>query len=164
MDQIFVVPVGVGEMAAVEALTLPPALVETVGGAGPWHVTGILEEGSNRALWEEMAPDDLILYYRDGAIVAAATVAATAHSPDLAVRLWPRDVSPPRALLCFTDRPHEGEVPIIPPMYRYLEREYRGLTRLQDERVGYILNDYGSFEVFTRLCLRYDFPFSLRHT
>lgn len=175
MDSIFIVPVGgkagyTGRTTKLEGellstLALPTAVVETVKNAsidGCSYVTGIVQTVENQAVWEQMSAEDLLLYYVDGTIVAAANLVARVYCPEAAERLWSHEAS--RSLLCFTDELYTGEVPIIPPMHRYLSEEYGGLTKLDNKRVRYILSDYGSFKVFTQLCLRYDFPFSLRHT
>ena len=127
----------------------------------PW---GVRETGGNRSAWEMMAPGDLVLGCRDRSIVSAAFVRMKLHHPALAARLWGDPPGGPYALIVFSDRPHVGEVPIVPQMHGYLELDVRGFSRLDPEKRDRILRGYGSLETFVRLGLRYDFPFSFRHS
>lgn len=132
---------------------------------GTCYLWGIEEtKGDNLAIWSAMAAGDLVLGYRDRSIVSASYVLIKANNPQLAMKLWSRDSEEPFGLICFTDKPHVGEVPIIPQMSRYLDPEYNGFVMLPPEKVRNISSDYGSLEMFVQLCLGYDFPFSLRHT
>jgi len=111
-----------------------------------------------------MAPDDLLLGYRNGAILTASTVLYRTRNPVLADRLWGGTPERPFELMGFTGRPHVGEVPIVLQMLGYLDPDYRGFTRLGPEKCRAILNAFGSLEMFVRLGLRYDFPFNFRHS
>jgi hypothetical protein len=127
----------------------------------PW---GAHENGENYSSWKDMTRDDLVLGCRDGAIVSAAYVWMKIRDPELAARLWNRSAGEPFSLICFTDEPQWGDVPIVPQMLGYLDRDCRGFTKLASEKCENILRAYGSFETFVRLCLRFDFPFSFRHS
>ncbi len=127
----------------------------------PW---GVPESVQNLASWNAMAKDDLVLGCREGSIVSAAYVWMKIRNPDLGARLWSRNAEDPFSLLCFTDEPQWGEVPIVEQMTNYLDRDCRGFTKLASEKRDNILRAYGSFETFIRLCLRFDFPFSFRHS
>lgn len=109
-----------------------------------------------------MTQGDLILEYRDGTILSASFLVAKKNDPLLAEKLWNGDG--PFGLLCFTDKPRVGDVPILPQMRRYLDGEYGDFTKLDADKVANIVADYGSLETFVNLCLRYDFPFSFRHS
>ena len=127
----------------------------------PW---GVQESGDNFSTWNIMAKDDLVLGYRNRSIVSAAYVLMKIKNPSLAARLWNNSTEGPYSLMCFTDEPHLGDVPIVPQMLRYLDRDCRGFTKLDSEKCDNIIRDYGSYETFIRLGLGYDFPFSLRHS
>jgi hypothetical protein len=127
----------------------------------PW---GVPESGENVANWNLMAKDDLVLGYRNRAIVSASYVWMKIRNPALAARLWNEGRDGSLSLICFTDEPQWGETPIVPQMLGYLDRDCRGFTKLASEKCENILNSYGSFETFVRLCLRFDFPFSFRHS
>lgn len=116
------------------------------------------------AAWNSMEAGDLILGYRDRSILSAAFILSKICNPALTARLWARRPEEAPELICFTDKPREGAVPIVPQMHRYLDEEFAGFTQLRDSAVRAILADYGSLETFVHLCLRYDFPFSLRHS
>ncbi len=132
---------------------------------GTCHVLGFQEcNGDNLAAWDMMAAGDLILGYRNHSIVSATFLLAKTNDPAMAVNLWGDDSAEPFGLICFTDRPYLGEVPILPQMERYLDREYGAFSKLNAGKAGNILTDYGSLETFVHLCLRYDFPFSFRHS
>lgn len=132
---------------------------------GTCYVRGIRERtGDDLATWDAMAAGDLVLGYRDRSIVSATFVFAKTNDPALAVHLLGGNPEWPFGLMCFTDKPYFGEVPIIPQMDRYLDREYRDFVRLNAGKVENILNDFGSLETFVHLCLRYDFPFNFRHS
>lgn len=132
---------------------------------GNCHVLGFQEQWSdNLATWDTMAAGDLILGYRSHSIVSATFLLAKTNDPALAVSLWGDVSEEPFGLICFTDTPYLGEVPIIPQMERYLDREYGAFNKLNAGKAGNILTDYGSLETFVHLCLRYDFPFSFRHS
>ena len=66
--------------------------------------------------------------------------------------------------MSFFNKPHVGEVPIVEQMLGYLDQEFSGFTRLNPEKCENILRAFGSLEIFVRLGLRYDFPFSFRHS
>ncbi len=127
----------------------------------PW---GARESVENASVWNTVAKDDLVLGCRDGSIVSAAYVWMKIRNPELGARLWSRGAGEPFSLICFTDEPQWGDVPIVEQMTGYLDREYRGFTKLASEKRDNILRAYGSFETFVRLCLRFDFPFSFRHS
>ena len=131
---------------------------------GHCHVWGLRDRGDNVSVWSAMAPDDLVLGYRKRSIQSASTVLMTARDPALAERLWGRHTEGPFELMCFTGKPHMGEVPIVSQMTGYLDLDYRGFTRLNPGKCQTILDAFGSLDVFVRLGLRYDFPFSFRHS
>lgn len=131
---------------------------------GHCHVWGVRDRGTNLTTWEMMASDDLVLGYRNRSIVSASAALMKARNPALADHLWGLTAAGPFELMCFTDKPHVGEVPIVEQMLGYLDREYGGFTRLSPEKCQTILHAFGSLEVFVRLGLRYDFPFNFRHS
>jgi hypothetical protein len=131
---------------------------------GRCHVWGLRDRGDNLSSWSEMAPDDLVLGYRNRSILSASTVLVKARDPALADRLWGSTPEGPFELMCFTGKPHVGEVPIVSQMTGYLDLDYRGFTKLSSEKCQAILHAFGSLDVFVRLGLRYDFPFSFRHS
>lgn len=179
MENVFVVPMdgaaagercGAARAAGRELASMLPrasdaALAEILRNAYPrgmCYVWGVRESPENRTLWAAVTEGDLILGYGDQSIVSASRVLAKASDPALAAALW--DTEEPCGLLCFTDKPRVGEVPIIPQMYRYIDAEYGGFAAIPPEKVRNILSDYGSLEAFVSLCLSYDFPFSFRHS
>jgi hypothetical protein len=125
---------------------------------------GAQENGGNFSTWNMMAKDDLVLGWRNHSIVLASYVLMKMKSPSLAGRLWGETPAAPFSLICFTDEPHLGDVPIIPQRAVYLDRDCRGFTYLNPEKRDKIVRDYGSLEVFVRLGLGLDFPFILRHS
>ncbi len=131
---------------------------------GHCHVWGLRDKGNNLSAWNGIAPDDLVLGYRNRSILSASTVFMTVRNPSLADRLWGRHAEAPFELLCFTGKPHVGEVPIVSQMLGYLDLEYSRFTRLDPEKCRAILDAFGSLDIFVRLGLRYDFPFSFRHS
>ncbi len=131
---------------------------------GQCYLWGVREKGDNLSTWEMMVPDDLVLGYRNRSIVFAARVLMTVENPSLAAELWGQRPEGAFGLLCFTDRPHVGEVAIVPQMLRYLDLDCRGFTRIDPKKCEHMVSDYGSLETFVRLGLRYDFPFSFRHS
>lgn len=131
---------------------------------GKCHFWGAGESGESASAWNAMAKDNLVLGCRDGAIVSAAYVRMKLRSPELGARLWNPGRGKPYSLLCLTDEPQWGDVPILPQMRGYLDRDCGGFRKLASEKCENILRDYGSFETFVRLCLRFDFPFSFRHS
>jgi len=131
---------------------------------GTCYVWGVPDRGDNRSTWNAMSEDDLVLGYRNRSIVSAATVLIKVDSPSLATALWGANEGLPPRLICFSDKPHVGEVPIVPQMLGYLDQEFSGFTRLNPEKCENILHAFGSLEIFVRLGLRYDFPFNFRHS
>ncbi len=132
---------------------------------GKCYAWGVQErKGNNLETWKAMGAEDLVLIYLDGAIVSASFVRMKTNDPSLAANLWGGNSEDPPGLICFTDKPYLGEVPIVPQMHPYLDTEYRDFVKLHSEKRSNILRDYGSLETFIHLCLGYDFPFSLRHT
>ena len=131
---------------------------------GQCYLWGVQEKEDNLSTWSMMVPDDLVLGYRNRSIVSAARVLMTVKNHPLAAGLWGQEPGGPYGLLCFSDRPHVGEVPIVEQMTGYLDREYSGFAVLCPEKCKNILNAFGSLDVFVRLGLRYDFPFNFRHS
>jgi hypothetical protein len=131
---------------------------------GRCYVWGVPDRGENRSIWNAMSENDLVLGYRNRSIVSAATVLIKVDSPSLATALWGSHTEGPPRLMSFFDKPHVGEVPIVTQMLGYLDQEFSGFTRLKPEKCENILNAFGSLEIFVRLGLRYDFPFSFRHS
>lgn len=132
---------------------------------GTCYVWAVREkEGDSLTTWSAMAAGDLLLGCRDHSVVSASFILAKACNPALSAKLWGGDSNDPFGLICFTDRPRVGEVPIVPQMFRYLDPGIRGFVMLSPEKVSNIHSDYGSFEIFVQLCLRYDFPSNFRHT
>ncbi len=179
MNNVFIIPTGhegpgnpalaraaVCDMETLLSLIPPGRFAEELKGlypGGVCYIRGVRERiGDNEATWGAMTPGDLILDYRERAIFSAAFLAAKKNDSVLALKLWPGDG--PFGLLCFTDKPRVGEVPILSQMLRYLDGEHKVLVKLGADKVGNILADYGSLETFVNLCLRYDFPFSFRHS
>ncbi|HOI75803.1 MAG TPA: hypothetical protein PLO63_16805 [Syntrophales bacterium] len=132
---------------------------------GSCYIWAVREtEGDSLATWKAVAAGDLLLGCRDHSIVSASFILGKASHPALSAKLWGGDSNDPFGLFCFTDRPRVGEVPIVPQMFRYLDPGIRGFAMLPPDKTGNILSDYGSFEIFVQLCLRYDFPSNFRHT
>lgn len=131
---------------------------------GKCHLWGARESAESASAWNAMAKDDLVLGCRGGSIVSAAYVWMKIRNPELAARLWNPGGEEPYSLLCFTDEPQWGDVSIVPQMRGYLDRDCTGFAKLASEKRENILRAYGSFETFIRLCLRFDFPFSFRHS
>ncbi len=131
---------------------------------GQCHIWGVLERGDNHSIWNAMAEGDLVLGCRNRSIASASYVLMKTDNPSLAAGLWGERSEKPFRLICFTDRPHIGEVPIFQQMLIYLEQDFGDFTKLGSDKRDNILRDYGSFELFVRLGLGYDFPFNLRHT
>jgi hypothetical protein len=131
---------------------------------GICYVWAVPDQGGNRSTWNLMSEYDLVLAYRNRSIIAAAYVLMTLESPSVGTSFWGAGEEGPSLLICFSGKPYTGEVPILRQMERYLDRDFTGFTRLKPEKCENILSDYGSFETFVRLGLRYDFPFSFRHS
>lgn len=131
---------------------------------GRCYIWALPDRGENRSIWNLISENDLVLAFRSGSIIAAASVLIKIESPSLAENLWGADAEGHSRLMCFSRRPYTGEVPLIPQMERYLDRDFKGFTRLKKEKRDNILSDYGSLEIFVRLGLKYDFPFSFRHS
>ncbi|HPC74835.1 MAG TPA: hypothetical protein PK120_09920 [Syntrophales bacterium] len=131
---------------------------------GRCFLWGVQDRGDHLATWTAMTQGDLLIGYRNRAIVSASYILAKLNSPSLAEALWGRHAEGPFRLVCFMDHPHLGEVPMVPQMLRYLDPDCRGFVQLPQEKCSNILNDYGSLEIFVRLGLGYDFPFSFRHS
>ena len=131
---------------------------------GRCHVWGLRDRGENVSSWSAMAPGDLVLGYRKRSILSASTVRMKTRNPELANYLWDPTAEGPFELICFAGKPHVGEAPIVSQMLGYLDQEYGGFTRLGPDKCRAILHAFGSLDVFVRLGLRYDFPFSFRHS
>ena len=131
---------------------------------GQCHILGAQERGDNLSIWNMMAEGDLVLGYCNRSILYASYVLMKTDNPSLAAMLWSKHADESFRLMCFTDKPHSGEVPIVPQMLIYLEQDCGDFTKLSSNKRDNILRDYGSFEIFVQLGLGYDFPFNLRHT
>ncbi|MDQ5987321.1 MAG: hypothetical protein CSYNP_03061 [Syntrophus sp. SKADARSKE-3] len=131
---------------------------------GICHLWGAQENEDNFSTWNLMDEGDLVLGWNNRLIVSASHVLMKVNHPLLATRIWNNKAEKPFALICFMNEPHTGEVPIVSQMSRYLDQDYSGFTKLSSEKRDNIINDYGSIEGFVKLCLGYDFPFSLRHS
>jgi len=131
---------------------------------GQCHILGVQGRDDNLTIWNMMAEGDLVLGYSNRSLVYASYILMKTDNPSLAAMLWSQHAVEPFRRICFTDKPHSGEVPIVPQMLIYLEQDCGDLTKLSSDKRDNILRDYGSLETFVRLGLGYDFPFNLRHT
>jgi hypothetical protein len=132
---------------------------------GKCYVWGVQEKGGdNLSTWNSMVEEDLVLGYRDRSIVSASYVLMKMNNPSLATKLWSKNTEEPFRLMCFTDKPHLGEVQIVSMMFRYLDQEYKEFTKLNSQQLDNIMRDYGFFETFVQLVLGYDAPFIFRHS
>lgn len=131
---------------------------------GQCYILGVQDIGDKHSIWNVVSEGDLVLGYRGRSIASASYVLTKMDNPELAVRLWGTSPEKFFRLMCFTDKPYTGDVPIFPQMMIYLEQDFGGFAKLGSDKRDNILRDYGSFELFVRLGLGFDFPFNLRHT
>jgi hypothetical protein len=103
-----------------------------------------------RAYWNQMAPGDLALCYRDRKIVAASTVLATIENEPAGRAAWPDATTEPYRLLFFLSKPIWTDV-AVSSLPQYFGKIYQGLRRLP--KSDQILQDYGSFDRFVEQAL-----------
>ena len=132
---------------------------------GKCYIWGEQEKnGANRSKWKTITEGDLLLGYREGLIVSTSSVLAKMDNHSLAIRVWGEHEGGPFRLMLFMTKPHLCEIKIVPQMFKYLDPEYTGFTKLNPEKLKNIILHYGSLDEFTRFALGQDFPFSLRHS
>jgi hypothetical protein len=132
---------------------------------GKCYIWGEQEKnGSSLSEWQIITEGDLLLGYREGLIVSTSYILAKMDNPSLAIKVWGEYEEEPFRLMLFMTKPHLCEIKIVPQMFKYLDPEYTGFSKLNPEKLKNIMLHYGSLDQFTRFALGQDFPFSLRHS
>jgi hypothetical protein len=122
------------------------------------------KSGGARSDWERMSEGDLILGYRENAIMSVSHVLSKMDDPELADQIWGEYDGTSFRFIFFMTRPYLCNIRIVPQMFKYLDPRYEGLTKLGPEKLQNILAHYVSLDEFVRLVFGKDFPSSLRHS
>lgn len=105
------------------------------------------KQGSNRSTWNHMADGDLVLGYRNQSIISSSYVVAKIDSPELASKVWGEYEDGPYRLMYFLSKPRFCNIPVS-SMPEYFGQRYYGFTRVSEEKVKRIIDDFGSFDNF----------------
>jgi hypothetical protein len=122
------------------------------------------KSGGAQSAWERMSEGDLILGYRENAIISVSHVLSKMDAPTLADQTWGEYDGTSFRFIFFMTRPYLCNIRIVPQMFKYLDPTYDGLTKLGSEKLKNILAHYISLDDFVRLVFGQDFPSSFRHS
>ena len=117
-----------------------------------------------RSEWERMKEGDLVLGYKENAIISISHVLYTIDDSSLADQIWGQEEGNSFRCIFFMTEPYLCNISIVPQMHKYLDPPYKGLTQLGAEKLHNILAHYISLDDFARLLFGQDFPASLRHS
>lgn len=119
-------------------------------GSKGFYAWGAVPGQKNIPNWESMREGDIVLAAYDGRYRYISSVVLKLHSPRLAESIWGLDadgktweymyvLTEPRAVNVEVDSE---------PLSGYLHKAYRGFTRINQDRINRIFDDYGSIHNF----------------
>ncbi|MVW78088.1 hypothetical protein GOQ28_04030 [Bordetella sp. 02P26C-1] len=107
-----------------------------------------------------MQAGDLVLTVYDNQYQFLSSVVGKFISPELASRIWRHDDEGNTwEQMYLLSKPHAIEAGVMSePVVNYLNRGYRGFTRISDDKVKGILGAYGTLEQFVQQVFRSRIP------
>jgi len=123
-----------------------------------FYAWGAVPGQRNTKTWKEIQSGDYVLVYYQKRIHYASRIIYKTHNYDLAKDVWGTDAEGKSwEYIYFFEKPFKVENPILTENFdKYLHKTFQGFTKLSDERIKYIDQDYGSLEVF--LNKFFDYP------
>lgn len=107
----------------------------------PVHVWGTRAGEGNRATFEQMQTDDIVLFYREGIFFAAAEIVETEESPELGAAIWDNEES----RFVYTLKNVRGIDLAKPELWQKLgyadDFTLRGLMRVDPDRLSGFVED-----------------------
>lgn len=104
------------------------------------------ESSSKQSYMDRLKPSDYILFYHKGAFIATGVVERVFESATVGDWLW----NNPESSFIFIVDEYQDSAPSIDHVWNLLEYDGRmvvnGFTRVADERVHRIINEYGALE------------------
>ena len=115
---------------------------------GGFYAWGATPGPENKRIWEAMAAGDYVLCVYDGTYQFASRVLYKSNNPELARRIW-GESEDGRAwqYMYYLTSPEKVNRPVS-ELAGYLNRAYRGFTKISDDRVAAIVEAYGSIDRF----------------
>jgi hypothetical protein len=102
---------------------------------------------SNTRNWDAMQPGDIGLVYERGMYSFVTRITYKIRSPGFARAVWPSADPETWELVYFLERPQTAGV-AIEDLTDFLPGSYQGLMRITDDKVGRIVEAYGSLDAF----------------
>lgn len=117
-----------------------------------FHAWGAVPGPVNKRTWEAMQVGDLVLAVYDNGYQYLSSIIAKFNNAPLANRIWGKDDSGETwQYMYLLNRPQPVAVNVMSePVANYLNRGYRGFTRISDAKVQAILDAYGSLDAFVQ--------------
>lgn len=115
-----------------------------------FYAWGAVPGKRNIPMWEAMQEGDIVLTVYENHYHYISTVISKLNNPALAKRIWGSDDKGNTwEYMYFLTEPKPINIHVTSePAISYLNNGYRGFTRISDERVTKIRQDYGSLETF----------------
>ncbi|SDX96011.1 AAA domain (dynein-related subfamily) [Acetomicrobium thermoterrenum DSM 13490] len=112
------------------------------------YAWGAMPGPSNERLWNELKPDDYVLCVYDNTYHYVAKILKKCRNEKCAQALWGSDSDGHTwEFMYFLSRPEKIEIP-VQSLSQYLNKSYRGFTRISAAKVQTIEKDFGSIDEF----------------
>lgn len=109
---------------------------------------GVANAGHNLQRWRNIVPGDWVLFVAHKRYIARARVLGTGQFPDFARELWDGGADGRTwELVTFLERPVKVAA-TIEDLGRYLVSHYQGFSKISDDRMAKIRDEFGSVERF----------------
>lgn len=125
-----------------------------------FHAWGAVPGPRNKSTWDAMQVGDLVLTVYDNQYHFLSSVIGKFNDKALACRIWGTDEDGGTwEYMYLLSKPQRLSVHVLSePVVNYLNKGYRGYTRISDEKVMVILKDFGSLDSFVQQVLHSQIP------
>lgn len=125
-----------------------------------FHAWGAVPGPVNQRTWNAMQVGDLVLTVYGNRYHFLSSVIGKLDNPGLASRIWGQDEDGNTwQYMYLLSRPQRVAIDVMrEPVVNYLNKGYRGFTRISDEKVQAILKAYGSLDRFVQQVFEASFP------
>ena len=115
-----------------------------------FYAWGAVPGQRNTRTWSEIEPGDTVLIYYKKRIHFVSKIVYKTQNYDLARDVWGTDDEDKTwEHIYFFEKPFKLDSAILTENFdKYLHKTFQGFTKLSDERIEKIIQDYGSIEVF----------------
>ena len=125
-----------------------------------FHAWGAVPGPVNQRTWTAMQVGDLVLTVYANQYHFLSTVIGKLHNQALASRIWGKDEEGNTwEYMYLLSEPQNIATDVLsPPAVDYLNKGYRGFTRISDDKVQTIVKDFGSLDSFVEQVFQAHIP------